>query len=172
MKKEVWLTLITIAVLIIIDQGVFAESSPHCLTAKPSIKLDLSINPQNNCFNIIPYFDCEMSDKTYIVIQNINCTEKLFYIFGNGQEQEVTKYPYDIRDTAIPQENGAEWTRNLYFEGNKENKFIISGKNLPENTNQEVNNNLEKNNRNYLYYLVGVVIVVLIGLYFIFRKRK
>lgn len=172
MKKEVWLTLVTLVVLILIGQSAFAESSPHCLTAKPLIRLDLSINPQNNCFNIIPYFDCEMSDKTYIIIQNINCTKKLFYIFGNGQEQEVTKYPYDIRDTEIPQENGAEWTRNLYFEGNKEDKFTISGKNIPENTNQEVNNNLEEKNNNYIYYLVGGVIVILIGLYFILKRKK
>lgn len=170
MKKEIWLILIAISVIIIISQGILAASYRSCYTSKPAVRFALNITPHDNCFNIISTSVCEFEYISILIIDNKNCTEKLFYIFGDGYEVEIEPNS-EMPDFEISQVAGEEWVRYLYFEGDKENKTIIYGKNLPYSSSTSVPANTN-GNRSYLYYLVGGVIVVLIGLYFIFRRRK
>jgi len=170
MKKEIWLILIVISVLIIISQGVLAASYLSCYTSKPVVRFDLNITPHDNCFNIISTSVCEFEYISILIIDNKNCTEKLFYVYENEQEVEV-KPNSEMPDMKISQQVGVEWVKYLYFEGDKENKTIIYGKNLPYSSSTSVPANTN-GNRSYLYYLAGGVILFLIGIYFIFRRRK
>ena len=144
--KRILITFSFVILLIILTQGIFAESMTFCDTADKSAKFEFEVNPEPpSCFIVRPdWGDCSYG----LILMLINdCNETLVYVHEFIDEEGTEKMyeyefggnvqPFSIPLTDIPQENGAEWTKKVYYKDNPNETFIITGKTIniqePEN---------------------------------------
>ena len=72
------------------------------------------------------------------------------------------------KEENIPQEVGAEWTRELYFKNSPNEKIILSAKNVP--TGKGVTPTPEGDYT--LYYVLGAIVLIIIVVLIILKFRK
>jgi hypothetical protein len=157
--KRVLLAFLFILSLIVLTQGVFAESMTFCDTTDQSAKFEFEVQPEPpSCFIIRPdWGDCSYG----LMLMLINdCNETLVYVHefideeGNEKINELEfggeVYPFSMPITNMPQENGVEWARKVYYKDSPNEMFIISGKtiNIQEQEQQEVGDVYTSNTNN------------------------
>jgi hypothetical protein len=100
----------------------------------------------------------------YLCFDNQVCCD-----FGDVDKANEWYAKSFYKEEDIPQEVGAEWTRELYFKSSPNEKIILSAKNVPTNGNVlpiQIRDNT-------LYYVLGAIalIVIIVLIVLKFRKR-
>lgn len=98
-----------------------------------------NLTPPTSCIRIEVSPGCASNSPHQLIIENTNCYKILVYTAQNGTTYEIKSRDNEtqrfinwgaIADKDIPQEIGAEWTRELYFKDSPDEKIILSAKNL------------------------------------------
>ncbi len=87
-----------------------------------------SLNPSSECIRVDISFTCAPGGNIYLDIVNSCSNRTLIYESFNGIIQKIN---YSFSDLNISQEINDEWTKELYFEDNPNEIFVISAKNYP-----------------------------------------
>ncbi|UCC92110.1 MAG: hypothetical protein JSV39_02520 [Candidatus Aenigmatarchaeota archaeon] len=147
--------------------------------------------PLTGCVRLEVVPDCAPGSPHALTISNENCEDILVYVSGDGEEHELVSkenpesrwnvvggLPYSFVDEEIPQDIGAEWMREFYFENNPEEKVIIDAKNLPIREYYEliykrynVTEDTTDEKDYTLYYILGAIILIVV-IAFLISKYK
>ncbi|MEM0359842.1 MAG: hypothetical protein QXK06_00715 [Candidatus Diapherotrites archaeon] len=140
LDKDIFVTLVKSAV---ISQQPFEETGcPGRSERKMQVQHSVSKTLDCVYLEIMPH--CAPNSPHILHIENNKCeNEVLVYIDGKGNTHELVHrehlnslwwkndgQPYSFEESGIPQEIGAEWTREFYFKSNPNEKVTIKAKNI------------------------------------------
>jgi hypothetical protein len=141
-KRKKIITYLGLILLFISLVQISLAACPSRTDAKMGIYYTLS--NYTNCLYIeISPAGCALNSTYALLISNENCSNKIVYISGNNTKYLLTSkidpnsewtggnLSYYIEDKTISQEIGEQWSREIFFENDPNNKIIINAKNYP-----------------------------------------
>lgn len=136
--------LVLISTLIFLLPSVYPVHAACPGRTETTMGVDYILNPPTGCVRVEVVPDCAPGSPHALTISNENCEDILVYVSGDGEEHELVSKEnpesrwnvaggllYYFVDDSIPQDIGAEWTREFYLKNNPEERIIIDAKNLP-----------------------------------------
>ena len=132
----------------------------------PEVEAEFSLSSSIECLFIdIDPSGCAPDSPLQLYIGNYECNRDIIYIDGKGLEHELSvgqKPGTPFVEEDIPQEIGAEYTRELYFKDSPNEKIILSVKNVPPTSNKDYT----------LYYILCAIVLIIIVVLAVLKFRK
>ncbi len=136
-----------ISVFIILAVWVASANGACPGRTEATMGVDAYLDPPTECIRVEVSPGCGPNSPHQLVIENTNCLKPIVYVGQgitkelNSRDTKTERYVNEgssMTDGNIPQGIGVEWTREIYFKDNPNEKITIHGVNYPRDLYDEL----------------------------------